>query len=176
MICITIQHKDVYEQLKSIGTYRSTGEFTAESLVKAYKFMQREFNWKSTPIFLAPVGYNVEMGGATFEYDYIAIELDIPPELVKVQEYYNWSDFIYFLDNKDEFRDSFGDSFKTVEDWGKTILDDVLDPTLNIPYQVCVEELRYEWVTDVSDYISIISDEHNNSGGNNKLKRLFEYI
>lgn len=96
MKVITIQHKSVLRALIKDEEFRANYKMVSENLVKPYQFMQKQFGWKSCPIFLAPVGHYAEFGGAKFDKDCIAIELNIPDELCKVQLYYDWSDFIYF--------------------------------------------------------------------------------
>lgn len=78
MKCITVQHKEVYNTLINKGMYKASDGNVSEILVKPYKFMQKQFNWKSTPIFLGPVGHYVNFGGARFNENSIALELDIP--------------------------------------------------------------------------------------------------
>lgn len=184
MKVITVQHKSVLETLNNTGEYRASEDNISDIMVKPYRFMQKHFGWKSIPIFLSPVGHFVEMGGAKFDRDVVAIELDIPDDLCKVQLYYDWSDFIYFTEQPWEFKDAFNvDQYDSVEDWAKTILDRANSTTYNIKdadahedaLQVTVEMLRKEWITDTSEELVKLDEEHNDSGGTSKLKELKHY-
>jgi hypothetical protein len=174
MKVITIQHKNVYNKLLEEGYYRANKNFISENLIKPYEFASKEFKWDNIPIFLSPIGYHVEMYGAKSGKDYVAIEFNIPDEYVKVQEYYKWTDFIYFMEFPQQFnKNLYG--FQKVEDWGKTILNVKLDDKSNIPYQAMVLELRKEWITFVLEDISNLFKKHVGVGGFNKLKYLTDY-
>lgn len=184
MKVITVQHKNVLEQLLKNGEYRASEENISDIMVKPYRFMQKHFGWKSIPIFLSPVGHFVEMGGAKFDRDVVAIELDIPDELCKVQLYYDWSDFIYFTEQPWEFKDAFNvDRYDNVEDWTKTIMDRTNHSSYNISdadkhedaLQVTVEFLKKDWIICTLDELVKLEEDHNDSGGANKLKELIYY-
>lgn len=184
MKVITVQHKSVLDELIKTGEYRASEDNISDIMVKPYRFMQKQMGWKSTPIFLSPVGHFVEMGGAKFDRDVVAIELDIPDELCKVQLYYDWSDFIYFTETPGEFKDAFNvDKYSSVEDWAKTILDRANSKEYNIKdadkhedaLQVTVEMLRKEWITDTLEELVKLDEAHNDSGGASKLKELRHY-
>ena len=176
MRVITIQHKNVYDMIQNKGAYRAKEDRVSEILVKPYQFMQQQFGWKSTPIFMSPVGYYVEMGGAKFNSESVAIELEIPDSLVKIQRYYDWSDFIYFTEQPWEFKDACNvDKFENVNDWGKTILNIKVTSDCKDPIQCSVEELRKDWIVDITDRLNKLEDMHNDTGGKNKLKNLSFY-
>ena len=175
MKVITIQHKEVLKKLLEKGSYKANKSFVSENLLKPYEFASTFFGWDNIPIFLAPIGYKVEMYGAKMGLDYVAIELDIPKEYLKFQEYYNWSDFIYFLECPDEFKESFS-NYKNVEDFGKDILDIKPNKSSKSPYQVMTSELKKEWITYILEDSSKLSERHNGTGGSNKLDFLKSYI
>lgn len=180
MYCITIQHKEVYNHLMKLGNYKASMSNVSDILRKPYKFMMKEFNWESCPIFLAPVGHYVEFGGAKFDNDSIAIELEVPDEYIKIQRYYDWSDFVYFTDCPWEFENAFNvDKFPNIESWAKTILDIKDDiaraDSLNDPLQATVIELKKEWIKDTTTNLSKLDDEHNGTGGMSLLERLEKY-
>lgn len=177
MKCITVQHKSVLKQLYKDGIYKADLSRVSENLVKPYEFMMKHFGWKSCPIFLSPIGFNTNMGGAKFMDGYIAIELDIPDELCKVQRYYDWTDFIYFTECPGEFEDACNvDKFESVEDWAKTILDIGIDYNNMDPLQVTVELLQYNWILSTTDNLDKLCDEQNDNGGDYKLQPLYKYI
>ena len=82
MKVITIQHKEVLKRLLEKGSYKANKSFVSKNLLKPYEFASTFFGWDNIPIFLAPIGYKVEMYGAKMGSDYVAIELDIPKETV----------------------------------------------------------------------------------------------
>jgi len=178
MKCITVQHKEAYKELMSTGIYKAKRENISDIMRKPYKFMQEQFGWNSTPIFLSPIGHYIEMGGAKFGTDAVAIEFDIPDELCKVQRYYDWSDFVYFTDCPGEFEDACNvDKYKTIEEWAKTIMNiNIADADkFKDPVQITVKELRKEWITDVVSDTLRLDSSHNGSGGAEKLKELKYY-
>ena len=176
MICITVQNKEVYRELCENGIYKAKFSRVSDNLLKPYKFMSKQFGWQECPIFLSPVGFYVEMGGAKFNKDSIAIQLDIPDELVKMQRYYDWSDFIYFTEMPGEFKDACNvEKYETVEDWGKTILDIKVNKSCKDPLQVTVKELRKEWVIGTIDYLDKICNNHSDTGGANIMKEISHY-
>lgn len=182
MRCITVQHKSVYEDcIKKNGEYRANYNNVSDILIKPYKFMQDHFNWKSAPIFLVPEGHYIEMGGAKFGDESVAIELDIPDKYVKIQRYYDWSDFIYFTENPLEFRDASNvNLFKTVEDWAKTIMD-IKDSIAKAdeykdPLQATIEFISPTWLVCASYNVDKLAKMHDQTGGKNILKRLRNYV
>ena len=178
MRCITVQHKNVYEILKYYSIYRaSESNIDDNILIKPYNFMKTQFNWDSIPIFLAPVGFYVEFCGAKFNKDSVVMEFDIPEEYIKLQKYYDWTDFIYFTEYENEFKDTYDTSiFPTIEDYGKSILNIDVDKNCRDAIQVTVEMLDIDWLITVSDKINNIWLYHNESGGKNKLENLNKYI
>ena len=172
MRCITVQHKNVLEILQSKGVYQADVARVSSNLKEPYQFMKEYFHWSSIPIFLIPVGYYSEMGGAKFGEDYVAIELEIPDELCKLQKYYDWTDFIYFVEQQSEFDDVFNtNKYPTVYDWGRTIVDISKEEALNSKeaIQVTVEELKKEWVITVTKDLTQLEDKYNGTGGQNVL-------
>lgn len=177
---ITVQHKRVYETLIKKGVYRAEEKYVSENLVKPYKFMMNKFGWTNIPIFLGPVGYNSEFSGARFESDYIAMEFDIPDEYVKIQRYYDWSDFIYFTEIPWEFEGVFDTKkFPTLESWANTIMDISEDLASAIefkdPLQFTVPELRKEWLIDINSNLLKLDKKHNGTGGRAILQSLKRY-
>lgn len=177
MRAITVQHKNVLQALLNDSIYTTNKKSEGEYLNKAYDFMKNVYEYKTNPIFLSPVGFNVEMYGATFDENSVAIELDIPEEELKIQEYYSWSDFIYFLEYKKEFADG-SVVFENVEDYGESILTEIKsieDMGPNTPYQLTAERLKKEWIISYTDKCEKLSLFHDGSGGNNVLKELNYY-
>ena len=176
----TVQHKEVYKILINTGEYRASEEFVSEILIKPYRFMQKQLGFNNTPIFSGIVGHYVDFGGARFEDDYIAIELEIPDEFIKIQRYYDWSDFIYFTELPWEFKEVCNvDKFETVEDWAVTIMDisgniskaDEHKDAL----QATVEYLKKDWVIGTLEDLSKLEEECNDNGGRAILKDLSHY-
>lgn len=170
MKCITIQNKEVYNILKQKGIYKASIEKISKNLKEPYQLMMKEYKWTSVPIFLAPEGYYVEFSGAKFNENSIAIELDIPDELIKVQCYYDWSDLIYFLENPNDFEEDI-----SMKEWAKGILNTDINKITDEVLQVTVEYLKADWIINVTEDICKIEDMHDNSGGACILKPLEEY-
>lgn len=180
MYCVTIQNKEVYNTLIKTGTYTASMSNVSDILRKPYKFLMKELGYKSCPIFLASVGHYAEFGGAKFNKESIAIELNIPDELLSIQRYYCWSDLVYFMESPWEFEEASNvEQFNSVEEWGKTILNIkeqlVKADNFKDPIQITVPILRKEWLTDVTENTSKIEETHDGYGGRYKLERLSHY-
>jgi len=159
MKCITIQHKNVYDTLLSTGIYHASIDRVHENLKEPYLFMQKHFGWSNVPIFLAPVGYYAEISGAKFHNDPIVIELDIPDEVCKIQHFYDWTDFIFFMEFPDEFGNVFDTNvFRRLEDWGATIMDIKLSNHDKEAVQITAPYLKKEWITKVSTNVTLFQD------------------
>ena len=177
MKCITVQHKDVLRQLYENGEYRADICRVSENLIKPYEFMMEYFGWKSCPIFASPVGFNTNMGGAKFFDGYVAIEIDVPIEYIKMQRYYDWTDFIYFTECPGDFEDACNvDRFNSVEDWAKTILNIDINHNCIDPMQVTLEFIHKDWITGSTPNLSKLDKEQNDSGGDYKLQPLLYYM
>lgn len=179
MRCITIQNKNVYKVLMKEGVFVKPSlcnEVTSD-IKTAYMFMKEIYHYENMPIFLAPVGYKVEFYGANFDEYSIALELDIPEEYLKIQNYYDWSDFIYFIGEENEFKNSI-DKYSNVFDYGKAVLLSIKDEkNMNSKdtFQLTTDILKKEWILSQTTDISKIEEKHNGSGGQNTLKKLHEY-
>ena len=180
MRVITVQHKDVYKGLRKDGISRATEEYVSENLVKPYRFMQTYFRWESTPIFLGVVGHNVNYGGAKFDENSIAMEFEIPDEYVKIQRYYDWSDFIYFTELPWEFNDTCNvEKFGSVNEWALTIMNIKHDiaraARFRDPLQASVEMLNIDWLVDTLENLDKFQQDYNDNGGVNVLESLSKY-
>lgn len=167
MKVITIQHRQVLHMLQTEGCVKvkHTGD---NHILKAYEFMRREYNWETSPIFLAPIGYRVNLYGAHLE-DSVCLVLDIPDELIKLQKYYTWTDFIYFLRHPEELQESY--DYKSVEELGKHALFDEVNKITDCT-QATVEYLSKDWLVGVIRDLSIINKFYG-TGGNFVLKENF---
>lgn len=109
MKCITVQNKNVLQQLLENSEYYLPDDryFVGRNRKDAYEFMKKEYRYSNYPIFLSPVGFKVEMYGADFSDSSVAIEFDIPDNMVHMQRYYDWCDFLYYSNSPKEFNDVF---------------------------------------------------------------------
>ena len=175
MRLITIQHKSVLDTLRKDGVYRAYAKFIPENLIEPYEFMMQTYQYSHPPIFLNKVGQRCEFYGASTGPDYIAIEFEIPDNLVSHQRYYDWVDFIYFTESPNEFPDSYNTNiFPTVKSFGKYVLTNTEEISKDHAYQFTVSELRAEWIRDIADDTTKL-EIHNGSGGSYVLKPLSEY-
>lgn len=182
MRVITIQHKSVLEQMVKYGEYRASEEYVSENLLEPYRFMQKQFHWDSIPIFLSPVGRYVEMGGAKFNEDSVAIELEIPDYICKIQLYYSWSDFIYFMEMPWELEQAVNPAkYRSVEELGRAVIDISKTKELEkaieqkCALQVTVDRLRRDWLVDALYNTEKLNNIHSDSGGRYMLNNLSYY-
>lgn len=173
MRVITVQSKEVLLQLNKTCKYTvPLNAPISQNLIKPYKFMMKHYGYSNRPIFMCPVEHHVEFGGAKTDCTFI-IELEIPDRFCKIQDYYGWSDFIYFTELPNEFQGFNG--CKTVEQFGNYVLDmykSGFSNNPNIVYQVTTQFIRNNWVKKVipisNDFIEMYSDV----GGRNILKSI----
>lgn len=176
MKCITVQHKSVLQKLLQDKEYTADiSRCKSKWLQDAYDYMKHVYKYKYQPIFLSPVGYHIEMYGANFDKDFVAIELDIPDSEIHIQEYYDWTDFIYLLQNQKEFKDVFA-KHSNMYEFGKDILLSTKRMNKKGVYQFTVESIKPEWVTASTENLVKLSFLHNGSGGKNILKELNFYL
>lgn len=170
MKAITIQSKEVLMILKKYGKFTVPNNAPiSENLIKPYMFMMKHYGYSNRPIFLCPVGYHVNFGGAKTDGTYI-VELDIPDRFCKIQDYYGWSDFIYFTEVPGEYEPFKG--YNTVEQFGKYVLDmykNGFDRNPNIVYQVTTQFIRKSWVKKIITMNSNFEDKYVDTGGENIL-------
>lgn len=172
MRVITIQSKEVLAQINKTGKYTVSNNVPiSDNLIKPYKFMMKHYKYKNRPIFMCPVGYKVEFGGAKIK-DACIIELEIPDRFCKIQDYYCWSDFIYFTEIPWEFEEFNG--CKTVEQFGMYVLDMYKEgfSNRNIIYQVTSQFLLKSWIRKIIPINSEFIDKYADVGGKNVLKSI----
>ena len=171
MRVITIQSKEAIILLKKYGKYTVPHNAPIPSnLIKPYKFMMKHYGYQNRPIFMCPVGYNCNFGGANTENSYI-VELEIPDKYCKIQDYYCWSDFIYFTELPNEFEEFNG--IKTVEQFGKYVLDMNkygFNSGREACYQVTTQFLRKNWVRKIIKMNETFNKLYIDTGGVNILK------
>ena len=159
MLAITIQHRSVYAKVLD-GSYKAEYR-PGTDLIEPYRFMAHEYGWDSCPIFLAPVGYRVNLYGATFSKESVCMLFDIPDDIIKLQNYYTWTDFIFYIQMPDEFSKAY--NYPTVEELGRVALSGVLGEEGCA--QVTVPELRKEWLIGATSCLDVF-DKYDGSGGN----------
>lgn len=170
MRVITIQHKNVVMQLAKNDKYTVASNVPVSgNLAKPYQFMMKQYNYKNRTIFYCPVGYNVNFGGAKTEEAFL-LELDIPDRYCKVQDYYGWSDFIYFSEMPYEYEAFNG--CETVEQFGKYVLDMYKHVCNNIPgrvYQVTTQFILKSWVRKAMPLNDDFINKYIDNGGKSIL-------
>lgn len=171
MKCITIQNKIVLEKILNDGIYYKEFNINDDIKTKSYEFIKNTYNYLYYPIFLSIIGYRAELFGISFDKDMIAIELDIPDNEVKIQKYYDWTDFIYFNEYRNEFK---GSIFNSIEEFGNYVL---LNSELNDEdtFQATIQYIKKEWLISFTCNISNIEYLHCGTGGRNVLRDLEFY-
>lgn len=166
MRVITIQRKEVVLELLIKGEYRVKDDAPiSENHIKPYKFMMKQYNYRTRPIFMCKVGERCNFGGAKTD-EVVLIELEIPDRFCKIQDYYSWSDFIYFTELYWEYEEFNG--CKTVEDFGKYVLNKFKDKNItdhNLVYQVTTQLLRKSWIKAIRKIDENFINKYVNNGG-----------
>lgn len=172
MRVITIQNKNVVDTLLKTGKYTLDNAVLYANLIKPYQFMMKHYNYNHYPIFLCPVGYRVNFGGANLENAYM-IEMEIPDRYCKIQDYYGWSDFIYFNECPNEFTGFI--RCNTVEQYGTYILDMYKSKKLidhKVVYQVTTQFLNKSWIKTIKPVNESFIELYYDTGGANILRSI----
>lgn len=165
MKIVTIQNKAVLNILLSGNTYIADMSRVPKNLIEPYKHMQRLYGWNTCPVFAAPVGYRVEFYGCRSDNG-VLLCLDVPDEFIKLQRYYSWSDFIFYLENPDE----------DVPD--ASVIDyNLKEPVKDAALQATLPFIRPEWVFC---YLMNVPERfleiHDGSGGRSVLLDIDYYV
>ena len=173
MKVMTIQSKEVLMILKKYGKYTVPHNApVSENLIKPYLFMMKHYGYSNRPIFLCPIGHHVNFGGAKTDDTYI-IELDIPDRFCKIQDYYGWSDFIYFSEMPYAYESFNG--YETVEQFRKYVLNmykDKFAGNKDTVYQVTTQFLRKNWIIKAVPINDSFIDKYVDHGGIYALKSI----
>lgn len=171
MLCKTIQHKNVLTQLHKNGKYTVDGyDYIANHLIYPYAIMKKHYGYKHMPIFLAPVGYFVNFAGASTDNTSCILTLDVPDRYIKVQDYYMWSDLIYFSELLGQLHSVY--NVKDLKEFSKQVLDEYKDGIIKdrTTYQVTTQFLLKSWIRKVEEITPEFIDMYVNTGGVNVLK------
>lgn len=165
MKVITIQHESVLEQLMNEGIYFNDLLDVSENLKEPYKFMAQEYGYKHRPLFACPVGFKCNFYGAKAE-DSVGIILDVPEEFLRFQNYYNWSDLIYFMEIPNEF-EQLNTLYTTLWEYGHCVLTEYSIDSLNknMVTQATLDEFRKEWVIETFSVTEEFLDRYSGTGG-----------
>lgn len=173
MRVITIQRIEVIEQLKKNGKYRVDDNAPIGSnLIKPYKFMMKHYGYSTRPIFMCPIDTCANFGGACTEKAFV-IEMEIPDRFCKVQDYYMWSDFIYFMELPNEWEKFNG--CETVEQYGHYLLDinkNGFNCGKDAVYQVTTQFIHKNWIKKIIPINEAFIDAYVNTGGINRLSSI----
>lgn len=177
MKVITIQNKAVLDILNKDGIYKATYDRVSDNLVKPYKALAKEYKYNYCPIFVGVVGKYCEFYGAKLENS-VAIELDIPDDEIKLQDYYNWVDVIYFMEDNDYIKDEFKKVFDiskvpNIETYTKMVLNDLIEDHRAV--QGTIPYIKHEWISDILYDLTKFEKLHVGSGGRNILNSLNMY-
>lgn len=170
MKLITVQHKNVLDQLLTGKKYTATKK-VLNYLQSTYDTLKKEYNYENNPVFACPIGRYSEFMGADIEGTYL-IELDVPDEFVKLQNYYEWSDLIYFSESPEDWDADLLDLHtfiqETINGYKTNSKEDIIQATL--PY------IDPTWVVSSHKITNKFIDKHIGSGGANILRELDYYI
>jgi hypothetical protein len=161
MKCITVQDRTLLEKLefrggqydKNLSPYKLKGNYTVpdnayccENLIKPYKFMMKTYRYEHRPIFMCPVGHMVNFCGANPKDAYIIV-MNVPDKSCKIQDFYCWTDFVYFTELPKDYKPFNG--INTVEQFGRYILTQYKDGFGNnkdLVFQVTTQHINANWI------------------------------
>lgn len=149
MKLITIQNSAILNDLKRTGKYIADFSRVSENLVKPYHRMSDYYGWNTCPVFCAPVNECVCFYGCKPD-DGVAIQLEVPEGIVRLQYYYDWTDLIYFTEFPNEFADTFNLAIvPNIDAFAKQVLDFSYQGGYNI-VQATLPYIESEWIEKIS--------------------------
>lgn len=177
--CITVQHASVLKTFRRKDVYHATMDRVSENLKGPYEFMRNLYGYEHDPIFLCPVGHLANFYGAKLRPGSVALEFDIPEELCRVQEYYEWTDFVYYSEFPNEFKEKFDPSaFPDMKSYGEYVLTKLKPQDMPLKktfYQITVPELRLDWLVDAKSDLKKLDDLHGCANYDLELQSLNNY-
>lgn len=158
----TIQNKKILKLLDNNKPYYANFNNVISkrsNLYTPYKDMAKYYNWTNAPIFCASMepGYVSYIHGyAAPKNEAIGLLLSVPEKYIKRQYYYDWTDYIYFTEFRNEFYEGAKEGY-TFEQFKQ----DVFDCTNLGSYQIFQYTIPYinpKWIIKKFDDISFINN------------------
>lgn len=174
MKLITIQNIAIMEVLEHTGKYVADFNRVHSNLVAPYHRMSDFYGWNTCPVFCGIIDEYAEFYGASFENS-IAFQLEVPDELVKIQNYYDWTDLVFFMEIPNEFHNSYSPEFyPTIDSFAEAVLNNK-SAGPNRALQATIPYIKAEWITSILADTTNLMKTHNGSGGSFILKELQDY-
>lgn len=174
---ITIQQKSVLDAILSDGVYyANTEEYITKkksNLLSPYKLMVSEYGYKHFPIFGCAINHYCEFYGCKTDGEPVLIQLSIPESEVRVQNYYDWVDLIYFTEFPGEWGSGAAMDFASFCHY--TLLERSLQNIGRDACQITVEKIKKEWFVNSKPLPQGFIDTHVGSGGKNILRNIDQY-
>lgn len=170
ILCATVQSRKILDILLNNANYIADIENVPDNLKKAYQEMMKYYDYKNCPIFLNPIDYIGQMYGASVKDDSVIIKFKIPSEFIRIQKYYNWTDFIYFLECREEFDKTVANKDYNFESFSKDVFfyeNKLIDK--ETIYQLTTEVLKPEWLVDYFSLTEEFIFKYIQNGGKNIL-------
>lgn len=174
---ITVQRKEVFDKALLNGVYYAdTEKYIAEkkpNLLKPYQYLIHEYGYRHCPIFGCPVKHHCEFYGADCSANSVLIQLSVPSNEIKVQNYYDWTDLIFFMEYPQEWQNVY-----PLEQFFKDTLhrNNVQHPSHTCRvHQITMDRIEKTWITDTSPVTKKFTKLHIGSGGSNILRPLYFY-
>lgn len=172
MNIISVQRKNVLDKILSENTYYAdTEKLITErksNLLKPYQYLINEYGYSHFPIFGCPIGRYCEFYGADCNKNSVLIQLSVPDREIKTQDYYNWTDLIFYMERPEEWTCGY-----PLEQFFQDALRQT--PSAHRAQQITVDRIEKAWITDTYPVTEKFTKLHNGSGGNNILHELSFY-
>lgn len=173
---ITVQQKWILDKILSDGIYYAdTEKYIAEkksNLLKPYKYLMHEYGYEHFPIFGCHIGYYCEFYGANCDKDSVLIQLSVPADKIKIQNYYDWTDLIFYMERPEEWINQ--DTYP-LEQFFQDVLHQNDSECSARVHQITMDRIEKAWITDTFPVTKKFSKLHDGSGGNNILHEMSFY-
>lgn len=145
MKLITIQHEEVFKLLQNSQVYQADYSRVSPNLVAPYQMMQKYYGWDTCPVFGGPIGKHAYFRGCKPDGG-VALQLNIPDDIVKIQYFYDWTDIAYFSAFPDEFAETFDlEMYPTLESYARDVFECKNLGSYNL-FQATIPFIRPEWL------------------------------
>lgn len=179
ILLLTIQQKPVLDILQSHKTYFNSGKYTKENHLIAFKELMTKYHYNAYPIFACVMGlYGNCFGIPDNCTDLYLLELQVPNNYIKYQNYYDWTDFIYFTEFPDEWNDV--SPTITMEQFKHQVLfeyktkPDIPDSKNPCPIQAVIPYISPNWLKKYTPLPKSYNKTHN--GNINRIMPLQYYL
>lgn len=145
---LTVQHENVLDILVNDKVYYSSEKYIADDRIAPYQELMKEYQYEYYPVFANVIGLHGNCYGIPRNRKMYLFELIVPKTYIRYQDYYDWSDFMYYTECPDEWDDT-SPTISLDEFKHEALIKykDVPDKNKTVPIQATIPYIRPEWLS-----------------------------